>query len=113
MFEGWFGKEEAKDLRASGGEKNGNGNYGTSVRNENLKRLLSPVHVVTNGNGKGVTAPGPPTFEQIYQNAVVKPPKLAYGVHKVAEMAGSGHLAGMPAEFKRRALLMALEAAGT
>ena len=49
-------------------------------------------------------------FEQIYQGGATKPPRLAYGVLKVAEMLGSVHLSGMPAEAKRRALLMALEA---
>jgi len=51
-------------------------------------------------------------FEQIYQGGAVKPPRLAYGVLKVAEMLNSSHLVGMPAESKRAALLMALEAGG-
>lgn len=49
-------------------------------------------------------------FEQIYQGGAVKPPRLTYGVLKVAEMLNSPHLAGMPPEAKRRALMMALEA---
>ena len=52
------------------------------------------------------------TFEQIYMSGAVKPPQLRYGILKVAEMAGSTHLAGMTPEAKRCALLMALEAAG-
>jgi len=52
------------------------------------------------------------SFESIYQNAAVKPPTLAYGILKVAEMVGSPHLAGMSAEPKRNSILMALEAAG-
>jgi len=51
-------------------------------------------------------------FEQIYQGGVVKPARLSYGVLKVAEMLNSEHLCGMPAESKRGALLMALEAGG-
>ena len=38
---------------------------------------------------------------------------MTYGIQKVAEMAGSPDLTEMPAPFKRKALLMALEAAGT
>jgi hypothetical protein len=53
------------------------------------------------------------TFEQIYSGATVKPPRIAYGIQKVADMAHSSHLEGMSAEFKRRALLMALNAAGS
>ena len=55
----------------------------------------------------------PDTFEQIYKAAAVKPPKIAYGIQKVADMAHSGHLEGMSPELKRRALLMALQAADT
>jgi hypothetical protein len=51
-------------------------------------------------------------FEQIYQSAAVKLPRMAYGILKVREMAESPHLAGMTPEAKRCALLMALEAAG-
>lgn len=52
------------------------------------------------------------TFEQIYQGAAVKPPRIEYGILKVADMAGSAHLAGMNPDAKRASLLMALEAAG-
>jgi hypothetical protein len=52
------------------------------------------------------------SFEQIYQNAAVKPPRIPYGILKVAAMANSTHLAGLTAEAKRCSLLMALEAAG-
>jgi len=50
-------------------------------------------------------------FEQIYQNAAVKPPRIAYGILKIAEMVNSPHLSGMSPEAKRCSLLMALEAA--
>ena len=51
-------------------------------------------------------------FEQIYQTGAVKPQRLAYGVLKVADMLNSSHLAGMPPDSKRAALMMALEAGG-
>lgn len=51
-------------------------------------------------------------FEQIYQTAAVKPPRLSYGILKVAEMMNSSHLSGMSPEARRCSLLMALEAAG-
>jgi len=50
-------------------------------------------------------------FEQIYQNAAVKPPDLPYSILKVVEMLGSPHLKGMTPDAKRCALLMALDAA--
>lgn len=58
----------------------------------------------------GVPKYGP--FEQIYQTAAVKPPRLAYGILKVAEMVNSAHLASLSPEARRCSLLMALEAAG-
>jgi hypothetical protein len=52
------------------------------------------------------------SFEQIYLNAAVKPPRIAYGILKVAAMVNSAHLAGLSSDAKRCSLLMALEAAG-
>jgi len=53
-----------------------------------------------------------PTFDQIYQNAAVKPPRLTYNILKISEMLQSPHLEGMSSEARRCSLLMALEAAG-
>lgn len=52
------------------------------------------------------------SFEHVYQTAAIKPPRLAYGILKVADMLASQHLAGMSNEVKRNSILMALEAAG-
>jgi hypothetical protein len=55
------------------------------------------------------------SFEEIYRNAPVKPPKVAYsslGILRVVDMVHSPHLAGMSAEAKRNSVLMALEAVG-
>jgi hypothetical protein len=52
------------------------------------------------------------TFEQIYSSAAVRPPRIPYGILKVAAMVNSPHLAGLSADAKRCSLLMALEAAG-
>lgn len=57
-------------------------------------------------------AQNPASFEQIYQNAAVKPPRLSWGILKVAEMVNSEHLAGMSVDARRCSVLMALEAAG-
>jgi len=53
-----------------------------------------------------------PTFDHIYQNAAVKPPRLAYSILKIADMLNSQHLSGMSSDAKRSSLMMALEAAG-
>lgn len=55
------------------------------------------------------------SFEEIYRNAPVKPPKVAYsslGILRVIEMVHSPHLDGMSTESKRSAVLMALETVG-
>jgi len=65
------------------------------------------------GAAKGDHAPALLSdFEQIYQSGALKPPRLSYGVLKVAEMLNSSHLYGMPADSKRGALMMALDAGG-
>ncbi len=53
------------------------------------------------------------SFDQIYERASVKPPRIPYGILKVAEMVSSPHLSGMSPEAKRNSLLMALEAVGS
>jgi len=52
------------------------------------------------------------SFDQIYQTAVNKLPRISYNIIKVVEMVNSPHLAGMSSEAKRSSLLMALDAAG-
>jgi hypothetical protein len=77
-----------------------------------------PVKAIGNSSETGaIAAAGSPaaakysSFEQVYQNAATKPPRLAYNIMKVAEMVNSGHLITMSPEAKRNSLLMALEAA--
>jgi hypothetical protein len=55
------------------------------------------------------------SFEEIYRNAPVKPPLVAYtslGILRIIDMVRSPHLDGMSLEGKRGAVLMALEAVG-
>ncbi len=118
MFNKWFARDDTPDLRLGGSEKSGNGGTRSTERNEQVKRLLDAGTPAApdwpdRNTRKLSTPPAPPPFEQIYQTAAVKPPKLTYGIQKVAEMGNSPHLAGMPLPFRRKALLMALEAADT
>jgi hypothetical protein len=64
-------------------------------------------------NERKTVPPDLETLDQIYERATVKPPRITYGIQKVTDMADSTHLEGMSPEFKRKALLMALHAAGT
>lgn len=113
MFYSWFGKSET-DLPQSGSGKNGNADYRSTPGSERYKNGTGPLPTAANlGDSKPSAVTGPPSFEQIYESAAVKPPKLVYGIQKVAEMSASIHLAGTSAEIKRKALLMALEAAST
>jgi hypothetical protein len=91
----------------AGGSAGTNGRLPAVVEPEESVRLAGPG---ADGCGR---APALLTdFERIYQGGTVKPPRLSYGVLKVAEMFDSAHLCGMPAESKRAALMMALEAGG-
>ena len=68
------------------------------------------VPALSNATTSGIPKYGP--FDQIYQAAAVKPPRLPYGILKVADMMNSAHLSGLSPDAKRCSLLMALEAAG-
>jgi hypothetical protein len=118
MFNGWFGKKnDTTDSRVSGSENNCRENWPSTERNDNVRGLPTPApasaDLADRSNRRLFTAPNPPPFDQIYQTATVKPAKIAYGIQKVAEMGNSPHLAGMSFALKQKALLMALEAAGT
>jgi hypothetical protein len=52
------------------------------------------------------------TFDEIYKTAPAQPPRMVYGILKVAEMLNSPHLAGMSHETKRCSVMMAIETAG-
>ena len=51
-------------------------------------------------------------FEEIYRLARIQGVRMGYSINKVIEMLQSEHIRSLPAESKRAALLMALEAAG-
>ena len=92
-------------------DRHGNGSHGgvTAV----VKAEDTSARVTGTGAAKGEHPPALLTdFEQLYQGGATKPPRLPYGVLKVAEMLASSHLCGMPADSKRAALLMALDAGG-
>lgn len=114
-----FGKHEIKHSYLTASDGNHIDHAGSSERRDGFKRILGTPQVGGPQNGHKPTPAavtrnnGPLPFEEIYRSAAVPPPQLDYGIAKVAEMAASRHLAGMPTEFKRNALLMALEAANT
>lgn len=74
----------------------------------------TPHALATSPNGSAASVPPGKynPFEQIYQNAATKPPRIPYNILKIAEMVNSPHLGTMSPEAKRCSLLMALDAAG-
>jgi hypothetical protein len=54
----------------------------------------------------------PNAFGDIYAAAQITTPGHGYSILKVAEMLGSEHLRELPAEVKRKSILVALDAAG-
>jgi hypothetical protein len=107
MLKKWFAfspNENEKPVNGNGASSHGSSEHGlNSAENMDPPAHRAPVPEAPPRTG---------TFEQIYQNAAVKPPKIAYGILKVVDMVNSPHLGGMTPEAKRCALLMALEAAG-
>ncbi len=112
---------------SSNGNGNGNGNgsagmgerrNGTATavldRNEPGQDERAPgvLHDVGDERNSLPVSTDRPDFEHIYHGAAVKPPQLPCGILRVVEMMNSPHLAAMPVEARRSALLMALEAVG-
>jgi len=91
----------------TGSESNGSANRA----DEQPKGGSQPSRVVEIGE-RGTTWSAPANFDQIYQSAAFKIPQIAFGILKVADLAHSPHLSGMPTENKCSALQMALEAMG-
>ncbi len=60
------------------------------------------------------TAPvaDPTSFDDIYKAAEIPQPSHGYTVMKIAEMLQSEHIRGLPADVRKNAILVALEAAG-
>jgi hypothetical protein len=113
MLKRWFPLSFQEQLPPEG-EAPRNGSTGKGEKPEPHKES-EPAHsstlsaltaAISAGMGKYMP------FEQIYNHAAVKPPRLPYGILKVADMLSSPHLSGMSPETKRCSLLMALEAAG-
>jgi len=52
------------------------------------------------------------SFDEIYASAQIAPPAHGYSVLKVAEMLESEHIRALPADVKRKSILVALDAAG-
>jgi hypothetical protein len=110
MFKRWF------DFAFIGNGASANGSRGTRPENHGLGLMeMGEEGEQPSKRPLPSEAAAPPKiagFDEIYQNAAVRPPAMAYGILKVMSMADSPHLAGMTPEAKRCALLMALEAAG-
>jgi hypothetical protein len=101
---------------------NGNGSAATAERRNGTATTVlaitesDEVEGPSGQDGEGkrgsAVASDRPDFEQIYQQAAVKPPNIPCGILRVVEMMNSPHLAAMPAEARRSALLMTLDAVG-
>jgi len=52
------------------------------------------------------------SFEEIYASAQITSPRHGYSVLKIADMLDSDHIRALPADVKRKSILVALDAAG-
>jgi len=114
MLKKWFTPASEEELAApSGSVRPGpvrtaspGGIHAVAVPAEELEPSVPAVHAPSAAAGKYSA------FEQIYQGASTKPPRIPYNILKVVDMVDSAHLTTMSPEAKRCSLLMALEAAG-
>ncbi|PWU02276.1 MAG: hypothetical protein C5B51_21150 [Terriglobia bacterium] len=109
MLKSWFPFSFQDELPAPNGVSRNGSPDRTAAAGEAAKEAESPARAPQPGAGESAKYL---SFDQIYQHAAVKPPRIPYGILKVADMVNSTHLAGMSPEAKRCSLLMALEAAG-
>jgi hypothetical protein len=118
MLKRFFSFSFNEDTPSHNGHCNGSADHRVSPAEHRNGTAERAAAVVERPADEPPAPPAPKTaekslsFDQIYQNAAVKPPRLNWGILKVAEMVNSEHLSGMSPEAKRCSLLMALEAAG-
>jgi hypothetical protein len=115
MFKRWFSSTEAEF--EEGAHRNGAVDRAPVAveRSRDFEPVREPPGGVSSAMADGASsavlgkfAP----FDEIYRGAPVKPPKVPYGILKVAEMMNSPHLVGLSPAVKRASLLMAFDAAG-
>lgn len=92
-----------------------------SVRNGSMEEAAAPggpaedpaaAHPAPAGPGSAIPIGRYSSFDQIYQSAANKLPRIGYNILKLVEMMNSPHLSSMSGEAKRCSLMMALDAAG-
>ena len=110
MLKKWFTPlAEEEVVTASGPMRQGGADRPQASLKPADEAAPAAVPPVSAGNGPvGKYSP----FEQIYQSAGTKPPRISYNILKVADMVESPHLGALSPDAKRCSLLMALEAAG-
>jgi hypothetical protein len=114
MLKKWFTAPEEEVAPPSGPARNEPADrtklVGTPAQ-EPVTAVPGPTAIAT----VAAASPGPgkySPFEQVYQNAPTKPPRIPYSILKVADMVNSAHVSALSPDAKRASLLMALEAAG-
>jgi len=112
MFRRFFQFAGETDLPRHGADSSRGGGSAVAIEDEEAMTQSLSVSPSNLSPEESLARAKTTSFEQIYQGAAVKPPRLPYGILKVSSMVHSTHLEGMTPEAKRCALLMALEAAG-
>jgi hypothetical protein len=112
MFKRLFQSSSEEEIAPNGAHRNGSAASAVAIAEQGREArpgsepLGSAVSTSSNAIGNFQA------FDEIYRNAPVKQPRVAYDILKVAQMLDSQHLSGLSTEAKRCAVLMALEAAG-
>lgn len=110
MLKKWFTPPTEEETAVPGGPaQTAGGIHAVPKSAENPAHPEAPGFPVAS---TGMTPAKYSPFEQVYQSAATKPPRIPYNILKVADMVNSPHLSAMSSDAKRASLLMALEAAG-
>ena len=111
MPKSWFRFSLQDDVAVPNGAARNGPAVAAAVQEVEPAREVPPVPERNGSQSKPDSSPYL-SFDQVYSNATVKPPRMSYGILKIAEMVNSPHLSGMSQEARRSSLMMALEAAG-
>jgi len=112
MFRKWFdSSHEGEDGIGQPSPRNGFDSQAPAA-SEPAGRGETPAASSNPAGSASAVPPAPVSFERIYADAAIEERRGGYGVFKLGDMVSSAHLAGMSAEAKHCAVLMALEAAG-
>jgi hypothetical protein len=106
-----LGSNQSQSLTINGDE-NDDGNNLRTAEDESVRASFAALNISLDSEETSSFQLSLLPMDEIYNAAGIVSPQKGYSAHKVVETLHSEHIAGLSAELKRAAVLMALDAAG-